>query len=219
MSDKQGDENQNTPGAEQPSKPGGSIQELQFNIGSGAAAAAQNAPGNAPRPPQKPAAPTMPEMPGIWPLEADRIAVQLPLVECLRILAGHYGRRTSVSALTAGLPIPKTGITPILFARAAERADMHARLVERSLESLSIAPNLPCILTLANGAACILWTIEYPERLPPARELGQETVIHPETRFSVEFPETAGGSAKHHAHGPIAALYGLCVFRAAGRAQ
>lgn len=40
----------------------------------------------------------------IWPLEADRYAVHSPLIECLRIVAGHYGRRTSENALTAGLP-------------------------------------------------------------------------------------------------------------------
>ena len=41
-----------------------------------------------------------------WPLEADRIAIQTPLIDSLRLLAGHYGRRTSVSSLTAGLPLP-----------------------------------------------------------------------------------------------------------------
>lgn len=49
-----------------------------------------------------------------WPLEADRMAIHSPLVECLRVLAGHYGRRTSENALTAGLPIPPP-ITPALF--------------------------------------------------------------------------------------------------------
>ena len=47
---------------------------------------------------------------GNWPLEADRMAIHSPLVECLRLLAGHYGRRTSENSLTAGLPIPSTGI-------------------------------------------------------------------------------------------------------------
>ncbi len=69
-----------------------------------------------------------------WPLEADRAAIHSPLVECLRLLAGHYGRRTSAISLTAGLPIPRTGITPTLFVRAAERADLHARLADRPLD-------------------------------------------------------------------------------------
>jgi len=92
-----------------------------------------------------------------WPLEADRMAIHSPLVECLRLLAGHYGRRTSENSLVAGLPIPSGGITPALFERAALRADMNARLIERTLEGLAIAPNLPCILVLDHKQACILW--------------------------------------------------------------
>lgn len=125
-----------------------------------------------------------------WPLQADRLAIQSPLVDCLRLMAGHYGRRTSNAALTAGLPIPKTGITPALFMRAAERANMQARLAERSLESLAIAPNLPCILVLEHGQACILWDIRYPQKHPPMKEEGKDVEIHPETKFIVQFPET-----------------------------
>lgn len=125
-----------------------------------------------------------------WDLQADRMAIQMPLVDCLRLMAGHYGRRTSIAALTAGLPIPPTGITPALFIRAAERADMTARLAERSLESLAIAPNLPCILTLDHGQACILWAVEYPQKHPPKKSEGKPVEIHPETSFVVQFPET-----------------------------
>ena len=130
------------------------------------------------------------EMPEAWPLEADRMAIHSPLVESLRLLAGYYGRRTSVSSLTAGLPIPKTGITPTLFIRAAVRADMNARLVDRTLEALAIAPNLPCILVLDKGQACILWDIQYPDKQTPRKVPGEEVEIHPETTFVVQFPET-----------------------------
>lgn len=126
-----------------------------------------------------------------WPLEADRVAIQDPLVEALRILAGHYGRRTSRASLTAGLPIPATGITPILFSRAAERANMHARLVERSLDALAIAPNLPCILVLENKQACILWQVKEPQDKKNAEGASSETrSAHAETKFLVQFPET-----------------------------
>ena len=40
-----------------------------------------------------------------WPLEADRVALHSPLVETLRLIAAHYGRRCSYESLTAGLPI------------------------------------------------------------------------------------------------------------------
>ncbi|MGB4058505.1 MAG: type I secretion system permease/ATPase [Alphaproteobacteria bacterium] len=125
-----------------------------------------------------------------WSLQADRVAVHTPLIDCLQIVAGHYGRRTSPASLTAGLPLPAGGITPALFIRAAERADLHAVLADRSLESLAIAPNLPCILTLEHGQACILWGVKYPPKHPPKKEEGKDVEIHPETRFVVQFPET-----------------------------
>lgn len=128
-------------------------------------------------------------MPGAWPLQADRMAIHSPLVECLRMLAGHYGRRTSFSSLTAGLPIPRDGITPALFVRAAERADMHARLADRSLEALAIAPNLPCILVLEGTQACILWAVKAPGKQAQGAA-GQKPDIHPQTKFLVQFPET-----------------------------
>lgn len=125
-----------------------------------------------------------------WPLQADRMAISFPLVDCLRLMAGHYGRRTSNGALTSGLPIPPSGITPALFVRAAARADLNAHLVERHLDSLAIAPNLPCILVLENNQACILWDIRYPEKGAPKKKAGQAVEINPETEFIVQFPET-----------------------------
>jgi ATP-binding cassette subfamily C protein LapB len=120
----------------------------------------------------------------------DRISIQSTLIECLRILAGHYGRRTSPAALTAGLPIPASGITPLLFIRAAERADLNARPIDRAIEALAIAPVLPCILVLEKGHSCILWDIKYPKKHPPKKEPGRQAELHPETVFVVQFPET-----------------------------
>ncbi|MGH1376024.1 MAG: type I secretion system permease/ATPase [Alphaproteobacteria bacterium] len=125
-----------------------------------------------------------------WALQADRMAMQSALVECLRIMAGHYGRRTSAASLTAGLPIPPQGITPALFVRAAERADLRAKLVERSLESLAIAPNLPCVLVLEHNQACIIWKVRFPKGHTPEKQDGKNASIHPQTQFLVQFPET-----------------------------
>ena len=126
--------------------------------------------------------------PDAWPLEADRIAIHDPLVDCLQVLAGHYGRRVSVATLTAGLPIPKGGITPVLFERAAERANMTARMVERSLDSVAIAPNLPCIMVLEGNQACVLWEVKQPKYKKTKKN--EQIQVHPETIFVVQFPET-----------------------------
>ena len=125
-----------------------------------------------------------------WPLEADRMAIQSPLIECLKTVSGHYGRRVSKESLVAGLPVPKIGITPTLFVRAAERADMDAKLAEKSLEAIAISPNLPCIAVLDKNQACIIWDIKIPKGKAPEKKAGEEIVLHPDTCFEVEFPET-----------------------------
>lgn len=126
-----------------------------------------------------------------WPLQADRIALKDPLVECLQIMAGHYGRRISATALMAGLPIPKSGITPTLFVRAAERADLSARMVAKSLPALAIAPNLPCILMLEGGQSCILRKItsQSGQAVIQKNSKGKKSVAS-DTIYSVSFPET-----------------------------
>lgn len=103
-------------------------------------------------------APSNAEMEGLdWPLEAQRVSIDDPLMECLAILSSEYGRRTTAVALSSGLPIPKSGIaTPGLFVRAAERVDMRARMIQRPLEGVLKSPNLPCILVLSGDQACIL---------------------------------------------------------------
>lgn len=129
------------------------------------------------------------EEPRGWPLEADRLALSSPLLEALRMLAGRHGRRVSLHTLSAGLPIPKTGITPGLFVRAAERADMRARLIERSLPALAINPFLPSILVLDSGQCCILEDVIYPGGQKPSRKDGKDARVHSDTVFRVTFPE------------------------------
>jgi ATP-binding cassette subfamily C protein LapB len=125
-----------------------------------------------------------------WPLEADRLAIKDPLLECLQLMAGFYGRRISVNGLIAGLPIPRAGITPTLFVRAAERADLSARLVSKTLPALAIAPNLPCILVLEGGQACVLKEIKRSKGGSAIQKNKGKTVLAGDTVFSVSFPET-----------------------------
>jgi ABC-type bacteriocin/lantibiotic exporter with double-glycine peptidase domain len=78
-----------------------------------------------------------------------------PLLGCLSILAGLLERPTSTSALCAGLPMVDEKFTPTLFVRAAERIGIAARLVKREASAIS-QMNLPCVLLLKNGQACVL---------------------------------------------------------------
>lgn len=92
-----------------------------------------------------------------WPLEAERLSLDDPLMECLAIVAASYGRRTTAVALSAGLPIHGAQMaTPAAFVRAADRISMNARMVRRSLSDLADSPNLPCIVVLKRNQACIL---------------------------------------------------------------
>jgi ATP-binding cassette subfamily C protein LapB len=108
----------------------------------------------------------------------------------LQLMAGHYGRRISVNGLIAGLPVPKSGITPSLFVRAAERADMSARLVTKTLPALGIAHNLPCILVLEGGQACILKDIKRPDGERAIKNSSGRTVLAADTVMSITYPET-----------------------------
>lgn len=125
-----------------------------------------------------------------WPLQADRLAIKDPLLECLQIMAGHYGRRISINGLIAGLPVPKSGVTPTLFVRAAERADLSARLVSKTLAALAIAPNLPCILVLEGGQACTVKEIKRSKGGEVIQKVKGKKVVAGDTVFRVSFPET-----------------------------
>ena len=92
-----------------------------------------------------------------WSMEAERVSMDDPLLECLAILASENGRRTTAAALAAGLPVPRQGMaSPQLFVRAADRVNMCAKMVKKPLEYLVHARNLPCILVLKGDHACVL---------------------------------------------------------------
>lgn len=92
-----------------------------------------------------------------WPLEAERVSLDDPLLECLAVLAGHFGRRTTAAALSSGLPVHGQQMaSPAAFVRAADRINMTARMVRRPIDDLLKNPNLPCILVLNSNQAAIL---------------------------------------------------------------
>jgi len=99
-----------------------------------------------------------------------------PLLDCLVELTRLYARPSTRSALSAGLPIGKNGLTPSLFHRAAARAGLASRIVKLELNDLQ--PSLmPCILILNNNRACVLLSLDSE----------QETAL-------VLFPESGQGA-------------------------
>lgn len=117
-----------------------------------------------------------------WSLEIDRLAIKDSLIACLITVAGHYGRRTSYSSLTAGLPLSKKGTSPSIFIRAAERADMDARISKKPLEAVVTTPNFPCVLALNNNQACIIWGVKLAKN--------QSGDAEKDLGLVVQFPET-----------------------------
>lgn len=81
------------------------------------------------------------------------------LGQCLYWLATDNGITTSYEALTEGLPLVQGGLTPSLFARAAQRVGLVAELVQRPLLQLN-SVLFPCVLLLKDNQACILQSLD-----------------------------------------------------------
>jgi ATP-binding cassette subfamily C protein LapB len=107
--------------------------------------------------PATPATPETDELGNAWPLEAARVSLDDPLMECLAIIAAENGRRTTAAALSSGLPVHgKQMASPAAFVRAADRIGFTARMVRRPITDLIDHPGLPAILVLKRNLAAIL---------------------------------------------------------------
>jgi len=81
------------------------------------------------------------------------------LLLCLQAVARMHQHEVSSESLTAGLPLEEGRLTPSVFARAASRAGMTARIVKSGLANLN--PELfPVIVLLEPGRACIINAID-----------------------------------------------------------
>ena len=78
-----------------------------------------------------------------------------PLLKCLVLLTRFFNHPFSEETLSAGLPLDKGRLTPDLFGRAAERAGLNSKLVQRPLDKISPL-TLPAVLLLKDQRACIL---------------------------------------------------------------
>ncbi|WP_321325018.1 type I secretion system permease/ATPase [Thiomicrorhabdus sp.] len=104
-----------------------------------------------------------------------------PLLDCLVIYTKLNRHPYSKDSLISGLPLDPLNISPEIFKRAAERANLEATFKERKLEEISNLV-LPCILTLKNHQACILENINTDKNIatiiiPDAPEGSKEVTI------------------------------------------
>ncbi len=109
-----------------------------------------------------------------WTMNAAQKLGSDPLLDSLVLLTEHFGNPCSADALSAGLPITTTNLTPELLPQAASRAGLSAKLVRKGLNELP-SMLLPCILLLKDKKALVL------------QELNLE-----ENKAIVSLPETGG---------------------------
>ena len=80
------------------------------------------------------------------------------LLDCLVELTRIHGRPMTHSALIAGLPVDKGGLTPSTFSRAAAKAGFATKILKMPFEDLG-QELLPAILLLNKNKACVLLSI------------------------------------------------------------
>lgn len=99
------------------------------------------------------------------------------LLDCLLRVAELEGRSTSMPAVTAGLPLADGVLTPDLFTRAANRAGLAAKLLDRQLVDVP-RDVLPVFLVLGTG--------QYAVMIDREPELGYVLLMQPETGESLQ---------------------------------
>src|SRR5512145_1475200 len=97
---------------------------------------------------------TIPGEPKMQPILEDATADD-PLLGSLVVLAQHFGKSVPESSLVSGLPLVDGRLTPRLFARAAARASLSARVIKRRLNDIQ-ALLLPAILLMKDAGAVVL---------------------------------------------------------------
>ena len=117
-----------------------------------------------------------------------------PLLDCLVELSRFHGRPSTRAALTAGLPLEKGSLPPSLFARAASRAGLAAKIVRRPLERIDPAL-LPVVLLISGEEACVL--LGWDETGNTARLL---------------FPDTGQGSVQLAREELLSRYTGVAIF-------
>lgn len=101
-----------------------------------------------------------------------------PLLDCLMVVCKLHNIITSRNVLTSGLPLEENRLTLSTFPRAAQRAGLRARVLQRPLDTIS-AISLPAIVLLKNAQAAVLlgWDDQQRARLLTAETKGGEVTV------------------------------------------
>ncbi len=102
------------------------------------------------------------------------------LLGCLLLACRTHQVATTKDALTAGLPLREGRMTPALFKRAAERANLAVTTLKKPLNQIR-AEFLPVTLLLNNDEACMLTGIDVKAKIASViyPELGDAEVAVP----------------------------------------
>tara|TARA_R110002167_G_scaffold334010_1_gene541106 strand:+ start:1318 stop:3492 length:2175 start_codon:yes stop_codon:yes gene_type:complete len=122
-----------------------------------------------------------------WKIHASQKLSADPLLDSLVLLTEHFGNPCSADALSAGLPLTSTNLTPELLPQAASRAGLSAKLVRKGLNELP-SMLLPCILMLKNKKALVLQELDIEKNeaivsLPETGGKAQLTIEELESNF------------------------------------
>ncbi|WP_449434375.1 type I secretion system permease/ATPase [Pseudomonas putida] len=104
-----------------------------------------------------------------------------PLLDGLLILCRLHGRPASRASLCGGLPLAQQRLGPELLPRAAARAGLQARVLQRELSAIS-ALNLPVLLLLNDGRSAVLqrWSDDGRALILPCEAEGGEQWVERE---------------------------------------
>ena len=101
-----------------------------------------------------------------------------PLLDGLLALCALHQKPASAAMLTTGLPLPSQQLTADLLARAAARAGLQGRLLQRKLDSIPPIA-MPALLLLKDGRSAVLlgWQGEDEAQVLLSESDGGETIV------------------------------------------
>lgn len=110
------------------------------------------------------------------------------LLECLSLLCRIHGIAITKDALTAGLPLRDGHLSPILFKRAAERANLVSATLKKPLTDIR-NEFLPAVLLLEHEKACLLvgWDSEQKHARVILPELGEAEILLPAEELAARY--------------------------------